>query len=60
MSYLGTAYGMSNQPQKLIEVLTKALAVRFDKQDAINISVAYRQLGNVAKAVEYEQKGQGQ
>ena len=58
MSYLGTAYGMSNQPQKLIEVLTKALAVRFDKQDAINISVAYRQLGNVAKAVEYEQMAQ--
>jgi protein O-mannosyl-transferase len=57
MSYLGTAYGMSNQPQKLIEVLTRALSIRFDKQDAINISVAYRQLGNLAKAVEYEQKG---
>lgn len=55
MSYLGTAYGMSNQPQKLIDVLTKALAIRYDKQDAINISVAYRQLGNLAKAVEYEQ-----
>jgi tetratricopeptide (TPR) repeat protein len=55
MSYLGTAYGMSNQPQKLIDVLTRALAIRFDKQDAINISVAYRQLGNLAKAVEYEQ-----
>lgn len=59
MSYLGTAYGMSNQPQKLIDVLTKALAIRYDKQDAINISVAYRQLGNLAKAVEYEQKAQG-
>ncbi len=58
MSYLGTAYGMSNQPQKLIDVLTKALAIRYDKQDAINISVAYRQLGNVAKAVEYEQMAQ--
>ena len=58
MSYLGTAYGMSNQPQNLIDVLTKALAIRFDKQDAINISVAYRQLGNVAKAVEYEQMAQ--
>lgn len=56
MSYLGTAYGMSNQPQKLIDVLTRALAIRFDKQDAINISVAYRQLGNLAKAVEYETK----
>ncbi len=55
MSYLGTAYGMSNQPQKLIDVLTKALAIRYDKQDAINISVAYRQLGNLAKAIEYEQ-----
>ncbi len=60
MSYLGTAYGMSNQPQKLIEVLSKALAIRYDKQDAINISVAYRQLGNVAKAVEYEQMAQRQ
>lgn len=60
MSYLGTAYGMSNQPQNLIDVLTKALAIRFDKQDAINISVAYRQLGNVAKAVEYEQMAQRQ
>lgn len=60
MSFLGTAYGMSNQPQNLIDVLTKALAIRFDKQDAINISVAYRQLGNVAKAVEYEQMAQRQ
>ena len=51
---------MSNQPQNLIDVLTKALAIRFDKQDAINISVAYRQLGNVAKAVEYEQMAQRQ
>jgi tetratricopeptide (TPR) repeat protein len=58
MSYLGTAYGMSNQPQNLIDVLTKALAIRYDRQDAINISVAYRQLGNVAKAVEYEQLAQ--
>ncbi len=58
MSYLGTAYGMSNQPQNLIDVLTKALAIRYDKQDAINISVAYRQLGNVAKAMEYEQLAQ--
>ena len=32
MSFLGTAYGMSQQPQKLIEVLSKALAIRFDKQ----------------------------
>ena len=60
MSFLGTAYGMSNQPQKLIDVLSKALAIRYDKQDAINISVAYRQLGNVAKAVEYEQLAQRQ
>ena len=59
MSYLGTAYGMSNQPQKLIDVLTKSLAIRYDKQDAINISVAYRQLGNVVKAVEYEQMANG-
>lgn len=54
MSYLGTAYGMSNQPQKLIDVLTKALAIRYDKQDAINISVAYRQLGKIKKAKKYE------
>ena len=58
MSYLGTAYGMTNQPQKLIDVLTRALAVRPDRQDAINISVAYRQLGNVPKALEYEQIAQ--
>ncbi|MBL7814118.1 MAG: tetratricopeptide repeat protein [Saprospiraceae bacterium] len=59
LSFLGTAYGMSNLPQKSVEVLTKALNIRFDKQDAINISVAYRQLGDVTKAMEYEKMVQG-
>jgi protein O-mannosyl-transferase len=55
MSYLGTAYGISNQPQKMIDVLTKAIGIRFDKNDALNIAQGYKQLGNVAKAIEYEQ-----
>lgn len=56
LSLLGTAYGISQQPQRSAEVLERALAIRFDKNDAQNISVAYRQMGNVAKAVEWESK----
>ena len=56
LSLLGTAYGISQQPQRSIEVLERALAIRFDKNDAQNISVAYRQMGNVQKAMEWESK----
>jgi protein O-mannosyl-transferase len=56
LSLLGTAYGISQQPQKSIDVLERALALRFDRNDAQNISVAYRQLGNFAKAIEWENK----
>jgi protein O-mannosyl-transferase len=56
LSLLGTAYGMTQQPQRSIEVLEKALAIRFDANDARNISVAYRQTGNLAKAMEWESK----
>jgi protein O-mannosyl-transferase len=57
-SYLGTAYGMSGQAQKSIEALGKALSLRFDKQDALNLSVSYRMIGDVAKANEWQQKAQ--
>ena len=57
-SYLGTAYGMSGQAQKSIEALSKALSMRFDKQDALNLSVSYRMIGDVAKASEWQQKAQ--
>lgn len=56
LSLLGTAYGITQQPQKSIEVLERALALRFDKNDAQNISVAYRQIGNLAKAAEWQSK----
>ena len=56
LSLLGTAYGFSQQPQKSIEVLERALALRFDKNDAQNISVAYRQTGNLVKAIEWENR----
>jgi protein O-mannosyl-transferase len=57
-SYLGTAYGMSGQPQKSIEALSKALSLRFDKQDALNLSVSYRMIGDVAKANEWQQRAE--
>ena len=59
LSFLGTAYGMSQQPQKAIEVLERALALRFDKQDAINLIVSYRMVGNVEKANEWDTKVKG-
>ena len=58
LSFLGTAYGMSQQPQKAIDVLERALALRFDKQDAINLVVSYRMMGNTAKADEWDRKVQ--
>jgi protein O-mannosyl-transferase len=57
-SYLGTAYGMSNQIPKSIETLNKALSLRFDKQDALNLSMSYRIAGDLAKANEWQQKAQ--
>ena len=56
LSFLGTAYGIAGQPPKCIEMLSRALALRFDVNDARNISVAYRQTGDIAKAVEWENK----
>ena len=56
LSLLGTAYGISQQPQRSIDVLERALAIRFDRNDAQNLSVAYRQMGNVQKAMEWESK----
>jgi protein O-mannosyl-transferase len=55
-SYIGTAYGMNNQIPKSIEALSKALSLRFDKQDALNLSVSYRIVGDVAKANEWAQR----
>jgi protein O-mannosyl-transferase len=62
-SYLGTAYGMSFEKyksiqdiNKSIEILNKALSMRFDKQDALNLSVSYRILGNIVKANEWQQR----
>jgi protein O-mannosyl-transferase len=57
-SYLGTAYGMSGQAKKSIEALSKALSLRFDKQDALNLSVSYRMIGDVAKANEWQQRAE--
>jgi protein O-mannosyl-transferase len=58
LSFLGTAYGMSKQPQQAIEVLERALALRFDKQDAMNLIVSYRMTGNAGKANEWESRVQ--
>jgi protein O-mannosyl-transferase len=56
LSLLGTAYGMSQQPLKSIDVLEQALAIRFDVNDARNLGVAYRQTNNIEKAVEWESR----
>ncbi len=56
LSLLGTAFGISQQPQRSIDVLERVLAIRFDKSDAQNLSVAYRQIGNFQKAMEWESK----
>lgn len=56
LSLLGTAYGMSQQPLKSIDVLERALAIRFDANDARNLGVAYRQTNNLEKAVEWESR----
>jgi protein O-mannosyl-transferase len=59
LSFLGTAYGMNKQPQQAIEVLERALTLRFDKQDAMNLIVSYRMTGNTGKANEWESRLQG-
>ena len=56
-SNLGTCYGMTGQTQKAIDALERALAIRFDKNDAMNLSTAYRIFGNTAKADEWANKG---
>ena len=56
-SNLGTCYGLTGQTQKAIDALERALAIRFDKNDAVNLSTAYRIFGNIAKAEEWANKG---
>ncbi|MDZ7880276.1 MAG: tetratricopeptide repeat protein [Saprospiraceae bacterium] len=56
LSLLGTAYGMSQQPLKSIDVLERALSIRFDVNDARNLGVAYRQTNNIERAVEWESR----
>ena len=56
-SNLGTCYGMTGQTRKAIDALERALAIRFDKNDAMNLSTAYRIFGNTAKADEWANKG---
>ena len=56
-SNLGTCYGLTGQTQKAIDALERALAIRFDKNDAMNLSIAYRIFGNSAKAEEWANKG---
>ena len=56
-SNLGTCYGLTGQTQKAIDALERALAIRFDKNDAMNLSTAYRIFGNSAKAEEWANKG---
>jgi protein O-mannosyl-transferase len=55
-SYLGTVYGIGGNPAACAEALKRALAIRMDKSDAMNLAVAYRQMGNVAEALVWEQK----
>ena len=56
-SNLGTCYGLTGQTQKAIDALERALAIRFDKNDAMNLSTAYRIFGNTGKAEEWANKG---
>ncbi len=58
-SSLGTAYGISNQPQQCIESLKCALQIRNSASDLMNISVAYRQLNDLPHALEYENLARG-
>jgi protein O-mannosyl-transferase len=58
-SYLGTCYGMKNDPKNAIEVLEKALKLREDKQDALNLSQSYKQIGNAEKEIEWAAKAAG-
>lgn len=52
-SYYGTALAMSGQTPKAIEALEKALSLRFDKNDAMNLSTAYRLSGDAKKSEEW-------
>lgn len=55
-SSLGTAYGLNKMPQQCIESLQRALQIRNSASDLMNISVAYRQLGDLQHALEYEKR----
>jgi tetratricopeptide (TPR) repeat protein len=60
--FLGATYGMANQPQQAIESLWKALDKSPGQENHAriyeNLSLAYGQLGDAAKAAEYKQKAQ--
>jgi protein O-mannosyl-transferase len=58
-SYLGTCYGMKGDPKNAIDVLEKALKLREDKQDALNLSQSYKALGNAEKMQEWATKAAG-
>lgn len=55
-SFLGTVYGIAGQTDKAVSALEKALSIRFDKNDAMNLSVAYGVLGNTTKATEWRSR----
>lgn len=55
-SSLGTAYGLNKMPQQCIESFQRALQIRNSPSDLMNISVAYRQLGDLPHALEYEKR----
>ncbi len=56
-SFLGTSYGITGQTEKAIAALEKALSIRFDKNDAMNLSIAYRLMGNISKSDEWAVRG---
>ncbi|NJN35606.1 MAG: tetratricopeptide repeat protein [Saprospiraceae bacterium] len=59
-SYLGTCYGIAAQYEKSAEVLEKALALRFDKRDAENLSLSYRNIGDAEKAAFWAKKSKNE
>ncbi|MEL6718751.1 MAG: tetratricopeptide repeat protein [Bacteroidota bacterium] len=54
LDLLGTAYGISGQPQKTIEILERAVQINPSRVNTLrNLGAAHGQLGNEAKAQEY-------